>query len=91
MRADLKKTIIYRKYQKIMEFYTDASSILVALCEVIYLIFNFIDYFYAYHSLSKEIFFFKDIEEDYNCNILFNGLITQIKLIILENCYINNF
>ena len=69
MRAELKKTIINRKYQKIKEFYADASSILVALYEVIYLIFNFIDYFYAYHSLSKEIFFFKDIEEDYNCNI----------------------
>ena len=65
----MKKTIINRKYQKIVEFYADASSILVALYEVIYLIFNFIDYFYAYHSLSKEIFFFKDIEEDYNYNI----------------------
>ena len=69
MRADLKKTIINRKYQKLMEFYADASSILVALYEIIYLIFNFIDYFYAYHSLSKEIFFFRDIEEDNNYNI----------------------
>ena len=69
MRADLKKTIINRKYQKLMEFYADASSILVALYEIIYLIFNFIDYFYAYHSLSKEIFFFRDIEDDNNYNI----------------------
>ena len=69
MRADLKKTIINRKYQKIMEFYADASSILVSLYEVIYLTLNFIDYFYAYHSLSKDIFFFKDVEEDYNYNI----------------------
>ena len=52
-----------------MEFYADASSILVSLYEVIYLTLNFIDYFYAYHSLSKDIFFFKDVEEDYNYNI----------------------
>ena len=52
VRADLKKTIIKRKYQKFMEFYADASSLLIALYYVIFIIFNFIDYFYAYHSLS---------------------------------------
>ena len=69
MRADLKKTFINRRYQKFMEFYADASSILIALYEVLFVLFNFIDYFYAYHSLSKQIFFFKEIKEDYNYNI----------------------
>ena len=69
LRADLKKTIIKRKYQKFMEFFADASSILVALYDILFLIFNFIDYFYAYHSLSQQIFFFKDIKEENNYNI----------------------
>ena len=69
MRAELKKTIINRKYQKIMEFYADASSILIALYEVLHLFFNFIDYFYAYHSLAQHIFFFKGIEGNKNYNI----------------------
>ena len=42
LRADLKKTIINRKYQKFMEFYADASSILIAIYEIIVIIFNFI-------------------------------------------------
>ena len=69
LRADLKKTIIKRKYQKFMEFLADASSILVALYDILFFIFNFIDYFYAYHSLSQHIFFFKDIKEENNYNI----------------------
>ena len=69
LRAGLKKTIITRKYEKIMEFYADTSSILIALYEVLYLIFNFIDYFYAYHSLAQHIFFFKGIEGNKNYNI----------------------
>ena len=69
LRADLKKTIIKRKYQKFMEFFADASSILVALYDILFFVFNFIDYFYAYHSLSQQIFFFKDIKEENNYDI----------------------
>ena len=69
IRADLKKTIIQRKYQKFMEFYADASSLLVALYEIIFFIYSFIDYFYAYHTLSKHLFFFKELETENNFNI----------------------
>ena len=69
IRADLKKTIIKRKYQKFMEFYADASSLLIALYYIIYFIFNYIDYFYAYYSISKKIFFFKGVEDDKKFNI----------------------
>ena len=68
MRADLKKTIINRRYQKLMEFYADASSLLIAIYEILFFVFTFIDNFYAYHSLSKHIFFFKEIEEKTNYN-----------------------
>ena len=62
VRADTKKTEIKRKYQKVMEFYADSSSLLVALFDTLCFIFNFINGFYAEHSLSKELFFFKEVK-----------------------------
>ena len=50
MRADLKRTVIKRTYQKLTEFYADASSILIALYEVLIIIVSIINTFYA---LSK--------------------------------------
>ena len=69
IRADLKKTVIKRKYQKFMEFYTDASSLLIAIYAILDIIFNYINTFYANHSLSKSIFFFKDLEEENSFNL----------------------
>ena len=69
IRADLKKTVIKRKYQKFMEFYADASSLLIAIYGILNFIFNYINTFYANHSLSKSIFFFKDLEEENGFNI----------------------
>ena len=84
-RADLKKTIISRRYQKVMEFYADASSLLIAIYEIIYLIFNFIDFFYAYHSLAQQLFFFKGIEEDNNYNIFNKKNQIQKIISLIEN------
>jgi hypothetical protein len=47
-----------------MEFYADASSLLIALYEVLIIIFNYINQFWAEQTLSKRIFFFKDLEEN---------------------------
>ena len=47
IRAELKKTVIKRKYQKFMEFYADASSLLIAIFEILVVIFNYVDTFYA--------------------------------------------
>ena len=52
-----------------MEFYADSSSLLIAVYEVLVVIFNFVDTFYARHSLSKIIFFFKDLEDEDNFNV----------------------
>ena len=65
IRADTKKTTIKRKYQKIMEFYADSSSILIALFEIIYFIFSYNNGFLADHSLSKQLFFFKGVKNKY--------------------------
>ena len=69
VRADLKKTIIKRKYQKFMEFYADASSLLIAIYEILAIIFNFVDTYYAQYSLAKKIFFFKDLENETGFNV----------------------
>ena len=52
-----------------MEFYADASSLLIALNEVINISFSYVDTFYAFHSVAKELFFFKGVEEENNYNI----------------------
>ena len=70
IRAELKKTVIKRKYQKFMEFYADASSLLIAIFEILVIIFNFVDTFYAHHALAKSMFFFKDLEDKENFNIM---------------------
>ena len=64
MRADLRQTEIRRKYQKLMEFYADASSLLAALYTVLDIIFGFFTGFYAHHSLSKRLFFFRELEDN---------------------------
>ena len=64
IRADIKKTEIKRKYQKIMEFYADVYSLLIALLYILIAILNFINSFYANHSLGKKIFLFKEIKNN---------------------------
>ena len=63
LRADLKKTIIKRKYQRLMEFYSSVSCLLTAIYKILNLFLSEINYFYGYHSLSKYIFFFKELED----------------------------
>ena len=65
IRADTKKTIINRRYQKLMEFYADSSSLLLALFDVLGFIFGFVNNFYAEHSFSKKLFFFKEVEDSH--------------------------
>ena len=65
IRADTKKIIIKRKYQKIMEFFADFSSLLIALFDLLSFIFNFINSFYADYSFTKKLFFFKDVDDNH--------------------------
>ena len=62
-----------------MEFYADSSSILIALFEVLFIVFCFVNRFYADHSLSKQIFFFKDVE---NSHFDINRKCNQVKNLI---------
>ena len=82
IRADTSKTTIKRKYQKVMEFYADSSSLLIALFDVLYIVFSFVNRFYADHSLSKQIFFFKEAEnKHFDINRKSNQIKNLIKLV----------
>ena len=84
IRSDLKKTLIKRKYQNFLEFWADATSLLMAIYEVVSFILSYIDYFYSYHSLAQNIFFFKNLENENFFNI--NKKKNEIqKLILLMN------
>ena len=61
IRADTKKTSIKRTYQKVTEFYADASSLLILLYEVLIIVFTYINNFYAELSVTKKLFFFKEL------------------------------
>ena len=68
IRADTKRTDVTRRYQKLMEFYADLSSMMITLYRIMIIFFNYINTFYAMHSVAKRIFFFKDIEKKRHFN-----------------------
>ena len=71
-RADTRKIDVKRKYQGIMEFYADASSLLIAFYDILFIIINCINIFYAELSISKKIFFFKELGDN-NFNLQKNS------------------
>ena len=81
IRSDNKRIIIKRKYQKLMEFYADSSSLPMAIFEILYFIFSYLNTFYAEHSLSKKLFFFAETEDKhFNVNKRNNQIIRLISL-----------
>ena len=52
-----------------MEFYASTSCLLNALYKILVMFFNYIENFYGFHTISKYIFFFKDLDDDKNFNI----------------------
>ena len=87
MRADTKKTDIKRRYQKIMEFYADASSLLIGIYEILLIIFSYINTFYAEYSISSKLFLFKEIE---GVHFNFSKNYQRIKNIMAQNEDDNN-
>ena len=69
LRDDLKKTIIKRKYQRLMEFYSSCHCLLNAIYKLLGIVLNYINNFYGFHALSKFIFFFKELDDENNFNI----------------------
>ena len=61
LKSDNKKIYIKRKYQKFIEFFADIFSIFFCIYCLLKIMVYYIDNFFAYFSLSKRIFIFKDI------------------------------
>ena len=95
IRADTKKTEIKRKYQNIMEFYADVSSLLLSIFRFLLYVFEFINNFYAEYSFAKGIFFFKEFENRYFDIYKRQKQINQLKSLINnyneQNTQINSF
>ena len=70
-----------------MEFYADASSLWIALYEILLIIFNYINNFWAEQTLSKKIFFFKDLKENGLNNPKISAQIYELLEITDENLY----
>ena len=88
IRADTKKTEIKRTYQKLTEFYADASSLLIAVYDFCILIISALNNFYAEQSIIKKIFLFKDID---NKNFNISKQTDRIKKLFLEKISIKSF
>ena len=84
IRADTRRTDIKRKYQKLMEFYSDLSAIMITLYRLMIIFFNFVNTFYAMHSVAKRIFFFKNIENK-KFNIFKQSRYIQELIYLTEN------
>ena len=88
IRADTKKTEIKRTYQKLTEFYADASSLLIAVYDFCILIISALNNFYAEQSIIKKIFLFKDID---NKNFNISKQTDRIKKLFPEKISIKSF
>jgi len=64
IRADTKKTDIRRTYQKLTEFFADASSLLIAIYDCLIIIMSFINNFYAEQTIMKKLFIFKGLDNN---------------------------
>ena len=65
IKPDIKTLSIIRQYQTIWEFIGYLSSILMAIYTLLDFIFGIYNRFNLYHSLTKKIFFFKDVKDEH--------------------------
>ena len=59
IRVDNKKIEIKRRYQDLMEFYADFSSLLLSIFWILGKFFAYYDRVKANHSISKKLFYFE--------------------------------
>ena len=78
LRADTKKTDIKRTYQKLTEFFADASSLLIAIYDALIILLSFINNFYAEQAIIKKLFIFKGIDNKYNNSCIKSGQINKL-------------
>ena len=64
IRVDNKRIEIKRRYQDLMEFYADTSSLLLSIFWILSKIFAYYDRIKANHSISKKLFYFEGIKKN---------------------------
>jgi hypothetical protein len=72
IRADNKLIEIKREYQKALEFYADATSLLGAVFFLLNAFFEYYDTFKVEHSILQKLFFFEEFEN--HKKILYNPI-----------------
>ena len=60
LRVDNKLIEIQRKYQDILEFYADTSSLLVSIFQILLFIFNLFNNYKGEYSITQKLFFFDE-------------------------------
>ena len=65
IKTDTKTSYVIRQYQTILEFIGYLSSVLIAIYTLLDFIFGLYNKFNLYHSLTKKIFFFKDVKDEH--------------------------
>ena len=65
IKTDTKTSYVIRQYQTILEFIGYLSSVLIAIYTLLDFIFGIYNRFNLYHSLTKKIFFFKDVKDEH--------------------------
>ena len=76
LRVDNKLIEIQRKYQDILEFYADTSSLLVSFFQILLFFFNIFNNFKGEYSITQKLFFFdenKHTENDIKRHISFSN------------------
>lgn len=89
IRADTKKTDIRRTYQKLTEFYADASSLLIAVYDFMTLIISFITNFYAEQAVIKKLFIFKEMDDKYFHFSKKSEKIRELVTLTNDECHFN--
>lgn len=88
LRAGLKRNIIERRYMKLTEFAANVTSILSTILLIMYVIFTYVNKFYAHESIMKKIFKFyvpqkseadKSIQNDIKQTLFQRGLFNECK------------
>ena len=70
IRADNRKTEIIRKYQNLLDFYAENTSIWFGIFEALNIFFTIYNGYHANISMSKKLFFFDEMKEDNKYNML---------------------
>ena len=90
IRADDRKTEINKKYQNLLDFYAENTSIWFGIFEALNIFFTIYNGYNANISMSKKLFFFDEIKEDNKYNTILRTNTSKSNNSKLKNKTINS-